>query len=229
MVSITEADLDFMGLPWRFLLWENTPEVAGPSSSSLEARRRKAGWTVPLFGEHSGKGESQSWDQASLTCSHFAETGGKKMVVRKNKGVLRIHVGGDKGRRSIVKCGTSVTTVLLCVSLSFRVSLSLPNKGKCTHFWVKQFPLQLALKSPSISLRAKMQILVQKQISSSWECWNKLNLNYSWVVLEKSSPGKSVFTRSYPFCRNSDEIGTVISIVTVERRRWEMLAKGVIH
>ena len=56
------------------------------------------------------------------------------MVVRKNKGVLRIHVGGDKGRRSIVKCGTSVTTVLLCVSLSFRVSLSLPNKGKCTHF-----------------------------------------------------------------------------------------------
>ena len=53
-----------------------------------------------------------------------------------------------------------------------------------------------------------MQILVQKQISSSWECWNKLNLNYSWVVLEKSSPGKSVFTRSYPFCRNSDEIGS---------------------
>lgn len=54
--------------------------------------------------------------------------GGKKMVVRKNRGVLRIQIGGDKGRRSIVKCSTSVMTVLLCVSLSFGVSLSLSNK-----------------------------------------------------------------------------------------------------
>ena len=96
----------------------------------MEAHRRKAGLTIPLFGEHSGKGESQNWDQASLKCPHFEEqSGGKKMVVRKNRGVLRIQAGGDKGRRSIVKCSTSITTVLLCVSLSFGVSLSLRNKG----------------------------------------------------------------------------------------------------
>lgn len=144
MVSITEADLDFMGLPWRFLLWGNTLEVAGPTSSSLEARRRKAGLTVSLLVNtlervtELGSGQPH----VSSLCRNRGKKDGK---VRKNRGVLGTHLGGDKGRRSIVKSSTSVTTVLLCVSLSFRVPQPPPTRGN------KQLPLQLALKSPFIS------------------------------------------------------------------------------
>lgn len=52
LISVTEAALGFTGLPWRFLLWENTQEVTEPSQSLLEARRGQGriGYKCPLLG-----------------------------------------------------------------------------------------------------------------------------------------------------------------------------------
>lgn len=81
-------------------------------------------------------------------------------------------------------------------------------------------PLQPALKSPQISITAKMQTLVESKRAVFG------NVGINEMLITHSYLGKFLFTRRYPFCRNSDEMYTVISVLTVARGRQGKAREG---
>lgn len=65
---------------------------------------------------------------------------------------------------------------------------------------------------------------MQTLVESKWAVFG--NVGIKEMLITHSYLGKFLFTRKYPFCRNSDEMCTVTSVLTVERGREGKACKG---
>lgn len=129
IVSVTEADLGFTGLPWRFLLWENTQEVTEPSQSLLEARRGKGriGCECLLLG-NLWKGGGVLGSGQPHEASVYRDREKQGLEVGRTEWYWETKGKKAKGRSVVA----SVVTVLLCPGLSSVVLVSSPTRKVAT-------------------------------------------------------------------------------------------------
>lgn len=74
---------------------------------------------------------------------------------------------------------------------------------------------------PSACSEIPTYFLNSKHTDPMWKSKSVVlrNTGINEALITHSCLGKILFTRSYPFCRNSDNIGTVVFILTVKRER----------